>query len=143
MIECQVYLNIEKKVFQELDILKLSIALIDCQSYTFVLMNIIISDRILYIIISCHKYKKKFSHHKILAKFQITLEWEGEHKPWTIKLLSYLARNNMENYYPCTWVSFANKENEKIRDWNLMIICYFFKTTDLFTVYLFCEYADN
>ena len=40
-------LNIEKKnykVFQELNISNVSIFLIDCQSYTFLLMNIIISD---------------------------------------------------------------------------------------------------
>ena len=40
-------LNIQKKVvrcFQELDISKVSMFLTDCQFYTFLLLNIIISD---------------------------------------------------------------------------------------------------
>ena len=74
----------------------------------------------------------------------------GEQKPCTIKLLSYLVRNNMETYYPCTWISFVNQKNEKIRNWSLLMKIIstvpkvlFFKTTDLYTVYLFSEYADN
>ena len=71
----------------------------------------------------------------------------------TIRLLSYLAINNMETmktYYPCTWLSFVNQKNEKIRNWSLLMKIIstvpkvlFFKTTDLYTVYLFSEYADN
>ena len=38
---------------------------------------------------------------------------EGEQKICTIKLLSYLVRNNMETYYPWTLLSFVNKTNEK------------------------------
>ena len=56
----------------------------------------------------------------------------------------------METYYLRTWLSFVNQKNEKIRNWSLLIklICtvpkqLFFKTTDLFTVYLLSEYADN
>ena len=41
------------------------------------------------------------------------LQWEGEQKPCITKLLSYLVRNNMESYYPCTWLSFVNQKNEK------------------------------
>ena len=58
-------------MFQELNISNVSIFLIDCQSYTFLLMNIIISDRILYIIILCHKCKKDFfnlSHPIVMGK---------------------------------------------------------------------------
>ena len=43
----------------------------------------------------------------------LPLKWEGEQKPCTIKLFSYLVRNNMEPYYPCTWLSFINQKNEK------------------------------
>ena len=74
----------------------------------------------------------------------------GEQKPYTTKLLSYLVRNNMETYYPCTWISFVNQKNEKIRNWSLLMKIIstvpkllFFKTTDLYTVYLLSEYPDN
>ena len=119
--------------------------------------------------LSYHKCKKKFCHHKILANFHIKspsfppslvplpspfpptpLKWKGKHKPCTIKLLSHLVRNNMESYYPCNWLSLVNQKNEKIRNWSLLmkiISCVLravlLKTTDLYTVYLFCEYADN
>ena len=29
------------------------------------------------------------------------------------QLLSYLLRNNMEPYYPCTWLDFVNQKNGK------------------------------
>ena len=65
-----------------------------------------------------------------------------------IKLLSYLVRNNMETYYSCTWLSFINQSNKKIRNWSLLMKIVstvpkllFFKTTDLYTVYLFSEYT--
>ena len=55
----------------------------------------------------------------------------------------------MELYYPCTWLSFVNQKNEKIRNWSLLMKIIstvpkllFFKTTDLCIVYLFCDYAD-
>ena len=51
----------------------------------------------------------------------------------------------MEIYYPCTWLSFVNQKNEKIRNWNLLMKIisavpkqFYFKTTDVYTVY-----ADN
>ena len=49
----------------------------------------------------------------------------------------------METYYPCTWLSFVNQKNEKIRNLLMKIISalpkqLFFKTTDVYTVY-----ADN
>ena len=63
---------------------------------------------------------------------------------------TFILRNNMETYYPCTWLSFVNQKKEKIRNWSLLMeIIYaspkltFFKTTDLFTLYLFSAYADN
>ena len=37
----------------------------------------------------------------------------GAETLYTIKLLSYLVRNNMEQYYPCTWLSFVNQKDEK------------------------------
>ena len=56
----------------------------------------------------------------------------------------------MEPYYPCTWLSFVNQKNEKNKKLKFVnenyIYCsegIFFKTTDLYTVYLFSEYADN
>ena len=57
----------------------------------------------------------------------------------------------METYYPCTWISFVNQKNEKNKESKFVNEKYisivpellFFKTTDLFTVYLFSEYADN
>ena len=53
----------------------------------------------------------------------------------------------METYYSYTWLSFGNKKNEKkkkkLKFINENYIYYFFKTTDLYTVYLFSEYADN
>ena len=76
--------------------------------------------------LSCRKCKKKFYHHKILVNFQIKSPHcngrEGEQKPCVIKLLSYLVRNNMETYYTCTWLSFVNQKNEKIRNWRNLII---------------------
>ena len=60
-----------------------------------------------------------------------------------------LVRNNMELYYPCTWLNFVNQKNEK-RNWSLLMKIIspapkvlFFKTTDLYSVYLFSEYVDN
>ena len=78
----------------------------------------------------------------------------------TIKLLSYLVRNNMETYYPCTWLSFVNQKNEKIRNWNLLMkiistvhLLLFYFTLDtkiwknIFSSYesqkKFSEYAHN
>ena len=55
----------------------------------------------------------------------------------------------MAAYYPYTWLSFVNQKNEKNKKLELMKIIYavpkplFFKATDLYTVYLFSEYADN
>ena len=56
----------------------------------------------------------------------------------------------METYYTCTWLSFVNQKNEKIRYWSLLIkiistvpMFLFFKTTDLYNVYLFSEYAGK
>ena len=37
-----------------------------------------------------------------ILKLSHPLQWEKEQKLFTIKLLSYLIRNNMETYYPCT-----------------------------------------
>ena len=55
----------------------------------------------------------------------------------------------MKPYYPCTSLSFLNQKNET-RNWNLLMKIIstvpkvlFFKTADLYTVYLFSEYADN
>ena len=72
---------------------------------------------------------------------------------YTIKLLSYFVMNKMETmetYYPCTWISFVNQKKEKIRNWSLLVQIIstvhellFFKTTDLYTIYLFSEYAEN
>ena len=74
----------------------------------------------------------------------------GGQKPCAIKLLSYLVRNNMEPYYPCTWLTFVNQKNEKHKKLKLVnenyIYCFLgtiFKTTDVYTAYLFSEYADN
>ena len=58
------------KLFQELSISNVSIFLIDCQSYTFPLMNRINSDRMLHNNILPPIQEKNF-HHKILANFQI------------------------------------------------------------------------
>ena len=59
----------------------------------------------------------------------------------------------METYYPCTWLSFVNQKDEKKNKKKLKYLLMkiistvpkllFFKTTDLYTVYLFSEYADN
>ena len=58
----------------------------------------------------------------------------------------------MEPYYPSTWPSFVNQKNEKKnkKNWSLLLKVIstvpkvlFFKTTDMYTVYLFSEYADN
>ena len=40
----------------------------------------------------------------------------GAETLYTIKLLSYLVRNNMEQYYPCTWLSFVNQKDEKKKE---------------------------
>ena len=57
----------------------------------------------------------------------------------------------MEPYYPCTLLSFVNQKNEKKKiSWSLLMEIIsavpkvlFFKTTDLYTVTLFSECADN
>ena len=59
----------------------------------------------------------------------------------------------METYYPCTWLSFVNQKDEKKNKKKLKYLLMkiistvpkllFFKTTDLYTVYLFSEYADK
>ena len=80
--------------------------------------------------LSCHKCKKIFYDHKILANFILSdpsppLQWEVEQKQGTIKLLSYLVRSLLMKII--TTVPKA----------------LFFKTTDLYTVYLFSEYPEN
>ena len=45
-------------------------------------------------------------------------------------------------------LSFVNQKNEKIRNWSLLMKStapklLFLKTTDLYPIYLFPEYADN
>ena len=61
--------------------------------------------------------RKNFATTKFWQIFTLShlppLQWEGEQKPCITKLLSYLVRNNMESYYPCTWLSFVNQKNEK------------------------------
>ena len=59
-------------------------------------------------------------------------------------------KNNMETFYPFTWLSFLYQKNEKIRNWSALMKNIstvpkplFFKTTDLYTVYILSEYADN
>ena len=56
----------------------------------------------------------------------------------------------MEPYYPCTWLSFRNHKNEKKKRNSLLMKIIstvpkvlFFKTTDLYTVYILSESADN
>ena len=60
----------------------------------------------------------------------------------------------MERHYPCTWtwlssVNQKKENNNKLKFVNENYIdgsvpkVLFFKTTDLCTVYLFSEYADN
>ena len=59
----------------------------------------------------------------------------------------------MDSYYPYTWLSFLNQKNEKKkkkRNGSLLMKTIstvpkvlLFKTTDLYTVYLFSAYADN
>ena len=56
----------------------------------------------------------------------------------------------MGTYYTCTWLSFVNQKNEKKRNWSLLMKIIstvpkllFFKTADLYTAYLFSEYADK
>ena len=79
------------------------------------------------------------------------MEWEGKQKPYLTKLLSYLVKNDMEKYYPWTWVSFVNQKNKKNKELKFVNENYisivpkllFFITTHLYTVYLFSEYADN
>ena len=51
------------------------------------------------------------------------------------------TRNNMGTYYPCTWLSFVNQKNEKIRSGILLMKIVstvpqllFLKTTDMYTV---------
>ena len=59
----------------------------------------------------------------------------------------------MDSYYPYTWLSFLNQKNEKKkkkRNGSLLMKTIstvpkvlLFKTTDLYTVYLFSAYVDN
>ena len=56
----------------------------------------------------------------------------------------------MKTYYSCTWLTFVNQKNEKIRNWSSLIKIIsivpklsFFKATDPYTVYLSPEYEDN
>ena len=56
----------------------------------------------------------------------------------------------MEPYYPCTWLSFVNQKNEKNKTLKFVNEKYIyvpkvllFKTTDLYTAYLFSEYENN
>ena len=64
--------------------------------------------------------------------------------------ITFIIRNNMETYYPCTWLSFRNHKNEKKKRNSLLMKnistvpkVLFFKTTDLYTVYILSESADN
>ena len=55
----------------------------------------------------------------------------GGTKPCSTKLLSYLVKNNMERYYPWTWISFVNQKNEKKKG---IEICYG-------KLYIYCSQA--
>ena len=60
----------------------------------------------------------------------------------------------MDSYYPYTWLSFLNHKNEKkkkkkkwefVNENSISTVpkVLLFKTTDLYTVYLFSAYVDN
>ena len=82
--------------------------------------NIVINVTSLYIFnsihsgLSCHKCTKeifKLSH-------PIVMKGGGKNM---YNQITFILRNNMEIYYPCTWLSFLNQGNEKIRDWSLLM----------------------
>ena len=52
--------------------------------------------------------KKKY---KLFQEFSVS---NVSMKPFTIKLPSFLVRNNLETYYLCTCLSFVNQKNEKV-----------------------------
>ena len=57
----------------------------------------------------------------------------------------------MEAYCPCTWISLVNQKKLKNKELKFVNENYtsifpkllFFKTADMYTVYLFFEYVDN
>ena len=76
----------------------------------------------------------------------------GETETMCNQLTFIFSKELHGQYYPCTWLSFVNQKNEekkkKEKRWLMKTIStvpkvLFFKTTDLYTVYLFSEYADK
>ena len=91
---------------------------------------------------------------QILANFQVKSPHcngrgagGGGQKLFSTKLLWYLVRNNMETYYPCTWISFVNQKNEKIRNCSLLMkIIYLLFLSCNFSkqlIYILCTYFLN
>ena len=87
--------------------------------------------------LSCHKCKKKFRHHKIKSQHYNGRGSRNHVQPNYFHI--YLVSNNMETYYPCTWKSFINQKNEKIRNWGLLMkIIYLFFLNYYFSKKLIC-----
>ena len=65
--------------------------------------------------LSCHKWKKKFCHHKSLENFHIksppTIAMGGGAETMYNQITFIFSKE----YYPCTWLSFVNEKNEKTK----------------------------
>ena len=75
----------------------------------------------------------------------------GEAETMFNQVTFIFSKENIETYYPCTWISFVKHKSEKNKKLKIVNKNYisndpkllFFKTTDLYTVYLFSECAEN
>ena len=99
--------------------------------------------------LSCNKCKKKICHHKLLANFPIKAPHcngkVGGGETMYNQIIFTFSKDYHGNIILMQLTSFVNQRNEKIRNWSLLMKIVstvpklFFKTTDLYTVYLFSE----
>ena len=73
--------------------------------------------------------KKKFVTTKFWKIFKLShpIVMAGGAETMFTQITLTFSKNNMERYYPYTWISFINQKNEKIRNWSLLMkIIYLF-----------------
>ena len=107
--------------------------------------------------LSCHKYRKKFFHHNILENLDIKSLFLP---PVVIRVGAETMCNQITSIFSKEWhgttlsmhlTKFRKSEKWKeIRNWSLLMKIIstvpkvlLFKTTDLYNIYLFSEYANN
>ena len=85
--------------------------------------------------------KKKFVTTKFWKIFKLShpIVMAGGAETMFTQITLTFSKNNMERYYPYTWISFINQKNEKIRNWSLLMkIIYLLFLSYYFSKQLIC-----